>query len=139
MRLIRETPEAPRRAPVPVQRAPLPVDPPFAFQSPEPDCANVVPLRVGGRVQRPTLLRRVDPVRPPSLHDMEIQGIGILEVIINVRGRVCSVRVFRGLHPKIDQAMVEAVRQWTFIPASIDGRPVAVAYMITINFDLRRD
>jgi TonB family protein len=121
-----------------VQPAPLPVEPPFAFQSTEPDCANVVPLRVGGGIQPPKVLRRVDPLYPPSMQDVEIQGIGIFEVILNEQGRVCSIRVLRGLLPRIDQAVVEAVCQWTFSPPTRKGRPVAVAYVITVNVDLRR-
>lgn len=127
-----------RDSPDPPPPAPIPVEPPLAFQSPEPDCADVVPLRVVGGIQPPKVLRRVEPVYPPSLHDMEIQGVGIFEVILNEQGRVCSIRVLRGLHPKIDQAIVEAVRQWTFTPAYREDRPVAVAYVITVNVDLRR-
>lgn len=135
VRLVRETPEAPKPAPVP----PTPKEPPLAFQSSEPDCSEVVPLRVGGGVQPPKVLRRVDPVYPSSMHDMEIQGIGIFEVVLNEQGRVCSIRVLRGLLPKIDQAIVEAIRQWTFRPASRNGKPVAVAYVVTVKIDLLRD
>jgi hypothetical protein len=54
-------------------------------------------------------------------------------LIINEHGRVCTVQVFRGLIPAIDAAMVDAVRQWTFRPARLRGRPVAVAYVITVR------
>ena len=124
--------------PDPPQPAPVTVEPPLAYQSPEPDCANVVPLRVVGGIQPPKVRRRVEPVYPPSVREMEVQGVGIFELILNEKGHVCSIRTLRGLHPKIDQAIVEAVRQWTFAPASRNGKPVAVAYVITVNIDLRR-
>jgi len=109
---------------------------PIAFQSPEPDCAAVQPIRVGGGVERPEILRRVDPVYPGDVRRMRIEGTGILELVINEKGRVCTVRVLRGLIPSIDRAMVEATRQWTFRPARLRGKPVAVAYVVTIRFDL---
>ncbi len=135
-------PEPPRGSAVPAKPQsvgaastvpPLPAEPSIAFRSPEPDCANVRPIRVGGGVQRPELLRRVDPVFQGKLR---IEGIGILELVINEKGRVCTVRVLRGLSPSIDGAMVDAARQWTFRPARLRGKSVAVAYVITIRLDL---
>lgn len=120
--------------PAPAVR-PLPTEPPIAFRSPAPDCANVRPIRVGGGVQRPEILRRVEPVYPSDVRRMRIEGIGLLELVINEQGRVCTVQILRGLSPAIDQAMAGAVRQWTFRPARLRGRPVAVAYVITIHLE----
>ena len=33
---------------------------------------------------------------------------------------------------------LEALRQWRFAPAKLEGKPVKVYYVITINFALRR-
>jgi protein TonB len=112
-------------------------EPPVAFQSPEPDCANVQPLRVVGGVQPSELLRRVDPVYPDSVRRKATAGIGIFELVINEQGRICAVRVLRGLRPAIDRAMVDAVRQWTFRPARRNGKPVAVAYVVTVRLEVR--
>jgi hypothetical protein len=35
--------------------------------------------------------------------------------------------------------MVDAVRQWTFTPAYLNGKPVAVAYVISVTLDRPED
>ncbi|HEX7185522.1 MAG TPA: energy transducer TonB [Thermoanaerobaculia bacterium] len=95
------------------------------------------PLRVVGGVQPPELLRRVDPVYPDSVRRKAIAGIGIFELVINEKGRICTIRVLRGLDPRVDAAMVDAVRQWTFRPARRKGKPVAVAYVVTVRLEVR--
>ena len=35
------------------------------------------------------------------------------------------------------KSSLEAVKQWRFLPAMKDGKPVAVVYDITVRFDLR--
>lgn len=133
-----EVPPEPLRAEAVPTVPRLPAKPRIVFQSPEPDCANVRPIRVGGGVQRPELLRRVEPVYPDDVRRMQIQGTAIFELIINEQGRVCTVQVLRELIPPLDGAVVDAVRQWTFRPARLRGRPVAVAYVITVQIHVQR-
>jgi protein TonB len=37
----------------------------------------------------------------------------------------------------LDQAAVNAVKTWKFKPATLNGRPVAVYYNLTVNFRLQ--
>jgi outer membrane biosynthesis protein TonB len=37
----------------------------------------------------------------------------------------------------LDQAAVDAVQEYRFRPATRDGEPVAVYYVLTVNFALR--
>jgi protein TonB len=43
--------------------------------------------------------------------------------------------VFRSI-PRLDQAAIDAVRQWVFTPTRLDGQPVPVAMTVTVAFSL---
>jgi len=87
------------------------------------------PLTVEGKVTRPTILRRVSPeyaVRP-------VNGIVILQVVIDENGCVRDPRILRGLKRYEDSAALKAVRQWVFLPATLEGKSISVNYFLTIK------
>ena len=59
----------------------------------------------------------------------------ILETVIDTSGNVTSVRVLRG-DPLLDQAAVDAVQQWKFKPATLNGDAIPVVMTVTIQFRL---
>jgi periplasmic protein TonB len=61
----------------------------------------------------------------------------IVEAIIDKDGKVTNVRVLKGLPMGLDQAAVDAVKNWRFRPATLNGRPVSVYYSLTVNFRLQ--
>ena len=52
-------------------------------------------------------------------------------------GRVARPKAVWGPYG-LTQAAVDAVRQWTFHPATLDGRPVTVDYVLTVHFQVQR-
>ena len=48
---------------------------------------------------------------------------------------MADVKVLRGL-PLLDQAAIEAVRQWVYTPTLLNGVPVPVIMTVTVNFKL---
>ncbi len=58
----------------------------------------------------------------------------IVEAIIDEHGDVANVRVLKGLPMGLDQSAVDAVRAWKFKPSTLEGRPVKVYYVLTVNF-----
>ncbi len=94
--------------------------------------------RVGedANMKPPKVLSRVEPVYPAEAKANRIFGIVILELLIKEDGTVGETRVLKPLPYGLDQAAVDAVRQWRFEPATIDGKPVPVTFNITINFKL---
>jgi TonB family protein len=93
--------------------------------------------RVGGAVKAPVTIKRVEPAYPEQARRLRISGIVILECTIDKSGVVRDGRVLKGLPPPtMAYAALEAVRQWTFKPATIDGEPVNVFFNLTINFKL---
>ena len=66
-----------------------------------------------------------------------ITGVVIVETIIDKQGNVDNVRVLKALPMGLDNAAVEAVKKWKFKPATLNGRPVNVYFVLTVNFQLQ--
>lgn len=92
-------------------------------------------IRVGGNVKAPIKIHDVSPAYPPIAKTAKIQGIVILEVIIDTDGTVKDASVLRSVQ-LLDQAALDAVRQWKFTPTLLNGVPVSVAMTVTMNFSL---
>jgi TonB family protein len=99
---------------------------------------GVAPLRVGGQVRVPIKTKDVRPVYPPEAQQNRIQGIIIIEVVVNANGEVVDPCVLRTV-PELEAAALEAVRQWQFQPAVYDGKPWPVVMTVTVNFTLQSD
>ena len=65
-----------------------------------------------------------------------VQGIVILEALIEKDGTVGDVRVLRSV-ALLDQAAIDAVQQWRFTPTLLNGQPVEVLMAVTVNFSGR--
>lgn len=94
------------------------------------------PIRVGGDVKAPVVMERVDPVYTAEARKRGITGIVIVEAIIGRDGLVKKVTVLKPLPYGLDQAAVDAVKQWKFKPGTLEGKPVDVIYTLTVNFNL---
>ena len=81
-------------------------------------------------------MRDVSPVYPPIAQSARVQGIVIIEATIGPNGKVTDARVLRSI-PLLDQAALEAVRQWEFTPTLLNGVPVPVIMTVTVNFTLQ--
>jgi TonB family protein len=93
------------------------------------------PVRVGADVAEPQKLVHVDAVYPEAARRARVQGVVILECTISPEGRVSEVHVVKG-QPLLNEAAIDAVRQWVFTPTLVDGKPVAVIMTVTVNFAL---
>jgi protein TonB len=98
---------------------------------------SAAPLAVGGRIRAPQKIHDVPPVYPAIAVQARIEGLVILEAVIGPDGHVRDLRVLRSV-ALLDQAALDAVRQWTFTPTLLNGEPVAVAMTITVQFRLSR-
>jgi periplasmic protein TonB len=92
-------------------------------------------VRVGGQIKEPKKLKDVKPTYPDIAKQARVQGIVILECTISPQGKVTDVKVLRGI-PLLDQAAIDAVKQWVYTPTLLNGVPVPVIMTVTVNFRL---
>jgi protein TonB len=102
---------------------------------PPPLPAPRAPVRTGGQIQAPALVKRVPPVYPPIAVDAQVQGIVILEATVGRDGRVEDVEVLRSV-PLLDKAAIDAVRQWVYAPLLLNGQAERFVLTVTVSFGL---
>jgi periplasmic protein TonB len=103
---------------------------------PPPPPAPVPPMRMHQGMKAPYKIVDVPPVYPAVAQRARVEGVVILEAVIDAQGRVASVRVLRSI-ALLDQAAVDAVRQWRFTPALLNEQAVPIFMTVTVNFKLQ--
>jgi periplasmic protein TonB len=103
---------------------------------PPPPPEPVRPIHLHSGMKTPVKIVDVPPIYPTLSRNAHIQGVVILEAVLDAKGRVESVRVLRSVQT-LDQAAVDAVQQWRFTPALLNGQPVPVVMTVTVNFTLQ--
>jgi protein TonB len=106
--------------------------PPPPLRSPPPPRE---PIRVGGQVEQPTLVYRVDPIYPDVAAAAGIEGVVILEAIVDQEGRVEDLKVLRS-NWILDRPALDAVRQWRYAPVLVNGRPERFILTVVVSFRL---
>ncbi len=107
----------------PVKPAPLPAQAPAA------------PLRTGGKIQPPVLLKKISPAYPQLARVGHIQGDVRFTATIGKDGKVQNLQVVSG-PPALISAAREAVKQWVYQPSLLNGEPLEVTTEIDVNFTL---
>lgn len=86
-----------------------------------------------------TPLTRVEPEYPVEAYRRREEGTVLVGATVGTDGRPASVEVLRRSGSReLDQAAVDAVRQWTFEPAIRDGRTVAADVQVPVTFRIDR-
>lgn len=94
------------------------------------------PVRVGGQIKAPDLVHRVDPSYPAIARNSHLGGTVILEATVDINGAVQAVRVLRGV-PMLNDAAIEAVKQWRYSPLRLNGAPTPFILTVTVTFKLQ--
>jgi len=95
--------------------------------------AKAAAVRVGGKIEPPIKMNDVKPVYPAIAQNAGVTGAVIIEATIGADGRVIDAKVLRSV-PLLDQAALDAVRQWEYKPTLLNGVAVPVIMTVTINF-----
>lgn len=88
--------------------------------------------------EMPKILTQVPPRYPDEARERGVQGTVHVRAWVKKNGKPVRVAVVagKGVTPELDKAAVEAVSQWTFVPAKAKGKPVAVYIIIPVKFSL---
>lgn len=95
------------------------------------------PIYVGGDVQAPEKVFYPQPQYTEIARKARVQGVVIVQAIIDKEGSVTNVKVLKGLSMGLDDEAVKAIKKWKFKPATLNGKPVDVYYNLTVNFRLQ--
>ena len=90
-------------------------------------------IRVGGQIRPPIRIKEVAPVYPAIAQSARVQGDVVIEATIDDEGKVADARVVKSV-PLLDQAALDAVRQWEYQPSLLNGVPTAVVMTVTVKF-----
>jgi len=89
----------------------------------------------------PKMTKIVKPMYPEFLKKMEIEGTVVIQAVIKPDGHVEEVnppiKVIKKLHPQLDEAAVNALKQSEFSPALYGSRPVRVIMQIPYTFKFK--
>jgi TonB family C-terminal domain len=84
----------------------------------------------------PKLVRRVAPKYTEPARAAGVQGIVLIEVLIDAGGKVTNPVVLNSLGFGLDEAAVDAVRRWEYKPVVIEGKRVCGMGTLQVNFTL---
>ena len=107
------------------------IDPPPP--PPDPPKNSGEPMRL---MRPPEAIHRIQPLYTEPARRAGVEGIVILELVIDTRGAVESVKVLRGLPLGLTESAVRAAEQWQFEPCVFNDRPTAVRFVLTVSFNL---
>jgi len=93
------------------------------------------PVRVGGRVREPKVISRVNPEYPPLARQVHMQGVVVIDAILDEQGNVAEMKVVSG-PPLLMQSALDAVRKWKYEPTYLNDQPVSVQLNVTVTFRL---
>lgn len=101
-----------------------------------PDDGRAGALPLSGDIDPPVKLYAPQPLYTEEARRAGIQGVVILEAVVDAEGNVQNVKVLKGLPMGLDKSAVDAVMSWRYDPARQNGRPVPVYFTFTISFSL---
>ena len=96
---------------------------------------NTIPVRVPSTLQAGNPIKRVAPQYPATARAANVHGLVRFNAIIGKDGTIRDLKVISG-NPILTPAAAEAVRQWVYRPALLNGQPQEVTTQIDINFTL---
>lgn len=95
------------------------------------------PLQVGGDVSPPVKIYSPVPRYTEDARKGRVQGVVILQAVIDALGNVDEVSVLKGLPLGLSESAIATVSEWKFRPASRNGTPVPVYFNLTVTFSLQ--
>jgi TonB family protein len=98
--------------------------------------APEAPLPIGGDVKPAELITRVSPTYPPLARNQHVAGDVRVDALIDANGRVTTMKVISG-PTLLHQAAMDALRQWKYQPATLDGKQVPMHLTVTLQFRLQ--
>lgn len=123
------------RAAVPPPEPKLPAPPPPAASAVRPTPGRIYQAEDDGVTVAVPVKQEVP--RVPNAVTSQARDRGLLELLIDERGRVVSVMLRMSVHPIYDTQLMAAARDWKYLPATFNGHPVKFRKMVQITVNKR--
>jgi hypothetical protein len=81
----------------------------------------------------PPVATRQEVPRVPSSIVSQTRERGLMEVVIDERGRVIQLDLKARLHPIFDGQLIAAAKDWRYRPATLNGQPVRYRKLVQIT------
>jgi protein TonB len=94
------------------------------------------PVRISSMVVEGLLIRKTMPIYPPIAKATGTQGTVVLQATISRNGTIENLRVASG-SVLLQQAALDAVRNWLYRPYLLNGEPVEVETTVNVVFRLQ--
>lgn len=101
-----------------------------------PQLKAVQRVRVSQGVSQGLLVSRVQPIYPEEAKAAGAQGSVVMGAIIGKDGAVQNLHVITSASPLLNQAAIDAVKQWRYKPYILNGNSVEVDTTVTVTFTL---
>jgi len=85
----------------------------------------------------PRLIKRVNPVYPEEARKGGIQGVVLLEALVDGEGEVSRVKILKSESSVLNKSAIDAVKQWVYEPYILEGKPTSVLFTVTVRFKLK--
>ncbi len=133
-----ETPAAPEARPAPDVAARTPTVPATAPVLPVAPAPAAAPVAIVPPSFNADYLDNPAPTYPASAKRMGEEGKVFLRVYVEASGIPSKVEVRTSSgSDRLDQAALEAVRRWKFVPAKQGDKPVPASVVVPITFSLK--
>jgi TonB family protein len=107
----------------------------FADTTNQP-AAPAAPVALGGEVTPARMISSVPPIYPAMAKSQHVAGDVRVDALVDANGRVVTMKVVAG-PSLLHQAAMDALRQWKYQPATLNGKPVSMHLTVTIQFRLQ--
>lgn len=91
------------------------------------------PLPVGGDVKPAQLIKSTPPIYPPIAKTEHVAGKVLIDALIDSSGNVAQLKIISG-PALLHRAALDAVKQWKYKPAVLDGQPTSMHLTVTVEF-----
>lgn len=108
----------------------------FSFHR-EKDISGGKESRRVASLQFPRLIKRVVPVYPEKVLAEGVEGDVLVRAVIDESGSVTQLRIEEGVHPLLDEAALNAVKQWKYKPWVVNGVPKSTEVVVKIFFKIK--
>jgi TonB family protein len=127
--------------PLPVAKPAAPAiaisTPAVSSTPPTSEAAKEAAAHVGGVFAQPQLVHTVQPIYPPAALQRKTQGVVRFQATITKDGSVKNLQLVSG-DPLLNVAAKQAVLQWKYRPALLNGDAVEVTQAIVVKFNLNQ-